>query len=570
VRHSWEAKTDGTYFLSNKLGGDHSLKFGLGWRKAPVLSFTHYSGGARATVECIGNSSLAGCGDGGFAAPGSATGVVARSATLYRDQLRNNDWWTYNGYIQDGYAHGRVRLNGGVRYDWQQSKSLGGCVPANEIDPTALPAQCEQPTQVDPQTGRKIRAFSNWAPRVSATYDLLGNGKTQVHASASYYYDIRIVLANALTGLFTQTALTWGPNSSTGACQGTSCWQDLNHDGLIELNELSGTPTASSPQFNTSTGVLAPVGNNVDPSAQIGRTREAIAGMQHELIPNLAVGVDYIYRKYDHGTATYTIGHQPGGPLGSLSAIYTGPLTWTDPITGISAPYYVVCATCSRPSGVGTIAVTNPNYQVYQGIDLTATKRFSQRWQMQTALTLQTNPQYFPADSVQAINPTGLSFINGMGNTNVNNSARFLFKASGSYLFPYDINVAANYNLTDGAVRIMSINGPGQVPGGINAAGNPTTISYNTLTFQNAGDTRLPAISLLDLSVQKTFKLRGGRENVKVMLDGFNILNANTPANNSGTGVNAYASNNLSLQQSLQLASILPPRIFRVGFGLTF
>jgi hypothetical protein len=54
------------------------------------------------------------------------------------------------------------------------------------------------------------------------------------------------------------------------------------------------------------------------------------------------------------------------------------------------------------------------------------------------------------------------------------------------------------------------------------------------------------------------------------MLDGFNILNANTPANNSGTGTNAYASNNLSLQQSLQLTSILPPRIFRVGFGLTF
>jgi len=72
------------------------------------------------------------------------------------------------------------------------------------------------------------------------------------------------------------------------------------------------------------------------------------------------------------------------------------------------------------------------------------------------------------------------------------------------------------------------------------------------------------------MSANKTFKLRGGRESVRVILDCFNVLNANTPANNSGTGTNAYASDNLSLQTSKQLASILPPRIFRVGFGLTF
>ena len=58
-------------------------------------------------------------------------GCVPRTATLYRDQLLNNDWWTYNGYIQDGYSRGRLRLQGGLRYDWQTSKYLGGCVPAN-------------------------------------------------------------------------------------------------------------------------------------------------------------------------------------------------------------------------------------------------------------------------------------------------------------------------------------------------------------------------------------------------------------------------------------------------------
>src|SRR5262245_21358619 len=137
-RHSWEAKTDGTYFLTNTLGGDHSLKFGLGWRRNPIQSFTHYSAGAAASVQCVGNNSQ-NCGTGAFVAPGSATGVVARAAILYRDALLNNDWWSYNGYIQDSYSTGRLRLNGGLRYDWQQSKWLGGCVPANIIVPDLLP-----------------------------------------------------------------------------------------------------------------------------------------------------------------------------------------------------------------------------------------------------------------------------------------------------------------------------------------------------------------------------------------------------------------------------------------------
>ena len=75
--------------------------------------------------------------------------------------------------------------------------------------------------------------------------------------------------------------------------------------------------------------------------------------MQHELISNLAIGVDYIYRNYDAGTATYTQGYQPGAPGYPLSQIYSGPLTHTDPVTGLSAPYYVICQGCARPSGVG-------------------------------------------------------------------------------------------------------------------------------------------------------------------------------------------------------------------------
>src|SRR5687768_96737 len=378
------------------LGGDHSLKFGVGWRKAPIMSFSHYSAGVRAHVQCAGNTS-ANCGDGQRVDIGAGPGIVPYQAVMNRDQLRNNDWWTYFGYIQNEYSRGRIRVKGGLRYDWQHSKHLGGCVPANMFIPDRLPAQCEEATQVDALNGEKIQPFGNWSPRLGATYDLLGNGKTSIHASGSYYYDTKITLANSLTGLFDVTTLTWGPNANSGACSttaGAPCWNDANKDTKVQLNELIGQPTSNSSRFNTTTGVFAPAGNIVDPSTKIGRVREGIVGVSHELIPNLALGVDYIYRKYDRGTRDYVIGFQPGAPGYPISSLYTGPLTYTDPVTGLSAPYYVVCDGCARPSGVGNITMTSPNYNIYHGVDITATKRYSSRWQMQVALTLQKFPNY--------------------------------------------------------------------------------------------------------------------------------------------------------------------------------
>ena len=549
TRHSWEAKTDGTYFLTHTLGGDHSLKFGLGWRKNPIQTFSHYSGGARALVQCVANNSN-NCGDGSYVAVGSAAGVVPFQADVYRDRLVNNDWWTYNGYIQDSYSRGRWRVNGGLRYDWQQSKWLGGCVPANILVPQLLPSQCEDETMSDSTNGnKKIQAFGNWSPRMSVTYDLFGNGKTQVHGTGSYYYDTKITLANALGGLSTVARLRWGPNASSGACTGASCWTDANRDGVVQVSELTGTPSTSSDRFQN--GVLLPAGNIVDPSAKIRRTREAVVGLQHELISNLAVGVDFIYRKYDRGTTTYTIGYTPGPGYDALRALYQ-PATYTDPVTGLNAKYYFVCDGCSRPSGVGNVTLTNPNYQTYTGVDLTMNKRFSNRWQGAVALTIQDNPQFFPYGTATYIDPTGQELSDGLSTI-----SKYLFKAQGSYTLPWDINFSGNFNWNQGATRTLSINGPGAVPGGTTG-----TITRNTL--QQAADdaVRFEDAVLLDIGVQKVFKFRSGKNRLKLMMDGFNMFNNNS--------IQSYVSGNQSVAGFTQPASVVPPRVFRFGASIQF
>jgi len=560
LRPTHDLKTDGTYFMSNKLGGDHSLKFGVGYRSSASATYSHYSGGARAWLQCNGNLT-ANCADNRLVPGAAGPGQVPYRAELYRDGLRNSVWWSYSGYLQDSFSRDKFTINGGLRYDWQHSKYKGGCVPENVIRPDLLPAQCDEPTQegINPNTGQveKIHPFSNVSPRVSVTYDLFGNGKTALKASGSYYYKTIESLADSLSGLFEVTRLTFGSNNSNGTCTGTSCWTDANADGVIQANELTGVPTSPSARFDTTTGIFAPAGNLVDPDTQIARTREVVAGVQHELIRNLAIGVDYIYRKYDRGLATYTVGYEPGAPGYPLSQIYTGPLTHTDAATGNAGEYYVVAQGAMRPSGLGSVTMTNPNYQVYNGVDITVTKRYSDKWQFNGAFTIQDNPQYFPDGSTDFINPTGRTYREG-----VSTIAKYVVKLSGSYDLPWGITGAANFNMFQGATRTLSINGPGNVYGGVNAAGAATTISYTTLEFQDRNETRFGDTKMLDLGVQKQISFGNDRYKLKLMADLFNVFNVNE--------ILAYSSNNVNVASWTAPSSIIPPRVLRFGVRMNF
>jgi hypothetical protein len=343
---------------------------------------------------------------------------------------------------------------------------------------------------------------------------------------------------------------------------------------VVQANELLGTPSYSSSRFDLNTGIFAPAGNIVDPSAKIGRTREAIVGASHELLPNLAIGVDYIYRKYDRGTANYVIGFEPGAAGYPLSQIYADPIAYTDPVSGLTGHYHTVRRTgpcpvaslrpatgegCRRPSGVGNITLTDPNYQIYHGVDITATKRYSDRWQMQVALTLQRMPDYYPEGSPSFNNPTNREFIHGFTSANLGDR-EWIFKASGSYTFPMEITASANFNYNQGDVRIITINGPGRVFGGV----GQSTINYGSgsLRIEPAGATRLEPHPLLDLGLQKTFMFRGGRNRVKLMFEAFNVFNVNT--------VTDWVSDNRSNIGFLQPEDIVPPRVFRFGTQIGF
>jgi hypothetical protein len=130
-------------------------------------------------------------------------------------------------------------------------------------------------------------------------------------------------------------------------------------------------------------------------------------------------------------------------------------------------------------------------------------------------------------------------------------------KAQGSYTFPWDINVSGNFNWNQGATRTLSINGPGSVYGG--TTGN---LTYTTLNQAPVDTFRYDPAKLLDISAQKIVKFRGGKERLKLSVDGFNIFNSNQ--------IQSYVSGNQSSSGFTQPASIVSPRVFRFGASIQF
>ena len=95
-------------------------------------------------------------------------------------------------------------------------------------------------------------------------------------------------------------------------------------------------------------------------------------------------------------------------------------------------------------------------------------------------VTVQDNPNYFPAGSPSFINPTGQRVQRRASAP----SRKYMFKAQGSYPFPWDITASANFNWNQGATRTLAINGPGrrQRPGWTPAARYHDHLQHAELT----------------------------------------------------------------------------------------
>ena len=467
-RPSWEAKTDFNYFLPSFLGGDHSMKWGLRYREDD--SGVRVLTGGRTIAQVLGRGDV----------------LTSNRATLYRDVNTYHEQSNISAYFNNSFNKARFRLNLGVRVDHQNDRALGTSNEANPIVPDLLPAV----TFSGADAGI---AYTDVSPRLGMTWDMFGTGKTVAKASTAIYYGQGITASNVLNPLATSTIV--------------APWDDLNGDLIVQRNELKlGVDDLLSwSNWNPSDpGALANVNDVIDPNLRNDRTREAILGIDHELMANFGVQVNYIYRQYDR-------------------------FTYTPQLNQATSDYQAVTVTeacgndaCAQPSYTYTYhtlpyrlsadeRLTNdPFYRTNHSLQFVARKRISNNWMMNGSLALQRTRGFYPDGRVQ--DPTNIPFLHGKDDNDRN--ARWVAKLMGMYAFPGGINISGFLNARDGFPRGLEIRSPTR-PNGLG------TIDVYT---EDYGASRYDPMMLVDLRGEKWFTI--GRMRFAGSVDVFNAFNS--------------------------------------------
>jgi hypothetical protein len=225
----------------------------------------------------------------------------------------------------------------------------------------------------------------------------------------------------------------------------------------------------------------------------------------------------------------------------------------------------------ARTSAANSQVITNdPNVvESYKGLELTLTKRLSNRWQMLAGYTL----SKARLDNVtRDLSPNYLINANGNISTDANifpstrcagcgaaNADRpNQFKLTGMYILPWqDVIVSGNFSSQQGPPITRQI------------ARNVGFATTQIINLQPMGSTRLPVLNKIDLRVGKLFHL-GQNRTLEGSIDLDNLTNADTiwsvrNRTEATSFTDPTTGQRAVLQQFLSPVAILAPRtvVFR-------
>jgi hypothetical protein len=534
-----------SYFLPGTLGGDHAFKAGYRYRWARGESISHTGGNA---VARYSNASTT-----------CATAADACNVDLFRDGWTNYALFTHAAYLQDTLTINRLTLNLGVRWDRQSDEALPTTVAANPLFPGVMPA-------IDFPGIDSGVVWNDVSPRLGFTFDLSGTGRSLFRGSYAVYFGQMAPGQRAgVLGAISQGSIRYP-------------WADANGDTFVQANEVNTSVPflTKSAAFDPSNPTAYTSPGRVDPDIKNDRTREFILGYQHELMRNLGLEVNYIWRKYDQfiwsdrdswdasnfQAFTFT-------PSCTGEAICVGPITYYRPATrALPSPF---------------LRTNQPDrYRNYNGFELAVVKRYSDRWMANASFAYNDAKDYW--DSVRAYgfagpgtatvegDPTNIAQLHGYeyapesggsGIDNIFNNAKWLTKASGSYMLPwFEINLAGNVQFRQGNPLPIGVNVTNR---SVVATGGGGGVADVVVLMEPLGDRRLSNIFVSDFKVEKAFTL--GNMRIVPSMDVFNLTNANTVLAyrrvmytlNAGTGVGSQPSN------ANDISGIIAPRVIRFG-----
>ncbi len=415
--------------------------------------------------------------------------------------------------LQDRYTIDRLTIVGGLRIERTEAY---------------LPPQDSPPSRWFPELPRTFAAVNNiplWygvAPRMSAIYAL--SSKTAVKASAGrYFYTLYTGFPNSIN-----------PNFAASA---TYAWNDINGD-------LKFQPGEAGALLSRSGGLLT----SMDPNLKWPFTDELSAGVDRELIPGLRFSASVTYRRERNQYDSLDVG-VPASAYTLVNVADVGP----DGFANTGDERTISLWDQDRATlGQNRFLITNSDAlnREYRGLELTGSKRLSDRWQMVAGYTL----SRAVANAISIANPNTL--VNSRGVTEFDRT--HIVKVSGSYELPHQIALSGNFRSQSGAPIART-------------ATYRLTQGNVTVNVEQPGATRLDPLTTVDARVSKSFRLGSGRD-VELLLDAYNLANANTTwtvrtltgrisVREGGDPTGAL----INQQQFLSPTAILAPRVIRLG-----
>jgi hypothetical protein len=291
------------------------------------------------------------------------------------------------------------------------------------------------------------------------------------------------------------------------------------------------------------------------------RTHELMFGVDHELMPNFGISGTFTYRYFNHFNWTPLIG------VTSANYQQTGTLTGNaEPMGSFSVPFYAIDPAVIPPGGGRSFEERKDYHQRFMGLEISAVKRLSNRWMGRFGFSTNSHNEYFegpgaiedPTPSPASPNIDGGAVVTGTSGSGKSNIdmvlPRYQFIAQGMYQLPLGVNVGANWLLRQGyAMPYFKDNVP---------TGDELSNNKSVLVVDDVQRFRLPAVSSLDVRVEKAFRIN--RADLMLDLDIFNVSNSPTVLgrqyNLRLTGPTGYN----------EILEVMNPRIFRLGARVNF
>ena len=464
-----------------------------------------------------------------------AFGRIYRVVRANTSAVRDTTQHYLSLFAQDSWNIGnRLTINPGIRYERQQ---LTG-------------------------TLADLTLADNWAPRIGATYDPTGRGKTKIYGNWGWFY---AKVPNDLAA----RALS----SDAGVSRADY------FDAALTRPVPDGTLALGTTQHFLQQGISA---DTIDPTLKSSYVNEVVAGFEFEPLPQMNLGVRYIHRDIPRVLEDVQPYPIVAGDLG---------------IEGASSVDYVLTNPAPDTAVLGDLGASfEKGIHRYNAIEFTADKRFADRWALEASyrysrlrgtfegffrddngqsdpgitslFDFPTNDPSYTSIGVPQFGYRGdVRYLGALGEGPLPLDRPHQVKLFGNYQFPFALTLGAGFSFTSGkpltALAAHPVYGTsGEIPEGPRGSGFETIDGFRTRTRP-----------LYTTAVHADYRLPLARAQHLVLLaDVFNLFNSQTPTDYDPDTQTTFPVTNPDFGQPVRanLAQLQTPRQLRIGVRYEF